>query len=764
MTKRTLLVVTPFCTPNFAYPAPAYLARYLRRSGREVAQADLSLETLLGLFCRGGLERLFAAAEPVLWRLPPAAQRMVELKPRYLSTVDTVIRYLQGRDSSLAYRICHREFLPRGENFQAHRGLDWWDGTGNTIPIHDRAKHLATMYLYDLGSLVRQAIFPYFQITWQDRYHDDFVHWCATFDRMHAELERPPNVIDQILIEALDRHLESFRPDVVGVTVPFARNLYWALRIGKRVKEWNPQAKVASGGGLFNTSMRRPCEPRLFHYIDYLTLDDGERPLLNLLEHLEGTRGLDRLKRTFYLRDGWIQFSDGAAEPDASHEQTGAPDYTGYRFPDYFAALETCNVTQRLYYDGWWNKLTMAHGCYWKKCSFCDIHLSYIGDYETAPVRNLVDKVEEAIAQTGHTGFHFVDEALPPKIMRDFALELLRRGLHVSWYGMLRFDKSFTPDVCRLLAASGLVAVFGGLEVASDRLLKLMKKGTSVEQVAIVAKNFQDAGIRVHAYVMYGFPTQTAQETIDAADVVRQLFHHGLITSASWARFGVTPHSPIGRNPREYGIELLPIPKDAFIEQVIAHWDPANDHARFTHGLELSLSYYGAGAHHLTPVESWFDFPVPEVSIDRDLIGQALLTRTRMLMEAAATELRTQRRAVWLGDQPSIRALSCNEAGEACAELVLRHPQGDAVLAMPARWALWLMDLLGRARPAMGPVALSSTDPTLWEIAGTPTWWALRHHGLILTDAPAAAPEPAARTPAPEREHQHDPVFAIVAR
>src|SRR5690242_11630625 len=255
MSKRTLLVVTPFCSPNFAYPAPAYLARYLRKSGREVAQADLSLETLLWLFSRAGLERVFESAEGRIDHLPPPARRMVEMKERYLSTVEVVIQYLQGHDSSLCYRLCHRDFLPRGENFQTARLLDYLDSTSNTLPIHDRAKYTGTLYLYDIAALVRQAIFPYFQITLQDRFHDDFVHWCATFDRMREELERPPNVVDQLLIEALDRHLREFQPDVVGVTVPFARNLYWALRIGKRVKQWNPNAVVAAGGGLFNTSM-----------------------------------------------------------------------------------------------------------------------------------------------------------------------------------------------------------------------------------------------------------------------------------------------------------------------------------------------------------------------------------------------------------------------------------------------------------------------------------------------------------------------------
>ena len=55
-----------------------------------------------------------------------------------------------------------------------------------------------------------------------------------------------------------------------------------------------------------------------------------------------------------------------------------------------------------------------------------------------------------------------------------------------------------------------------------------MKKGVTVEQVARVTRAFTDAGVMVHAYLMYGFPTETAQETVDALERVRQLFAAGL--------------------------------------------------------------------------------------------------------------------------------------------------------------------------------------------------------------------------------------------
>ena len=757
--KSALLAVTPFCTPNYAYPAPAYLARYLRRQGIEVAQADLSLELMLRMLSNLGLQRIFAAVEPQAHLLSPASRRIIAMKARYLGTIDAVIRYLQGRDNGIAYRLCQPGYLPRGDNFELNRGFEDYDGNGNTLALHDRAKFVATLYLYDLGGLIRDGVFPYFQMTLVDRLYDSFVHLCTTFDAMLAELERPPNAIDEMLHEALDAHLVAAKPDLVGVSVPFARNLYWALRIGRRVKELRPATKVVAGGGLFNTSMRKPSDPRLFDFIDYLTLDDGEQPIHCILEHLAGDRPATALKRTFLRTGAEIQYSDGAAERDVGHSEAGAPDYRGYRFADYFATLENNSVSQRVRSDGWWNKMTMAHGCYWKKCAFCDIHLSYIGDYDAASAANLVDKIEECIAQTGHTGFHFVDEALPPKVMRDFALEVLRRGLTITWHGMLRFDKTFTPDLCRLLSAAGLVAVFGGLEVASNRLLGLMKKGTSVEQVATVAKNFQEAGTRVHAYLMYGFPSQTPQETIDAMDVVRQLFKHGVITSASWAKFGVTPHSPIGRDPAAYGIELKPIPAGAFIEQILTHSDPACDHDLYSKGLLDALRFWSQGFYLDLEVEKWFAFAVPTVSIDRELVAKVLADRATRI---SSNETRRDRRVVWLGGTPRVRALPELLAGEPQAELILSQPTGDQALAMPIWWAEWFCDELRFAEPtADGPVTLASIDAswralvarnadgertaaTFAEVLDSPVWRALRAHGLTYTDAAAndAPPRP----------------------
>ena len=166
-----------------------------------------------------------------------------------------------------------------------------------------------------------------------------------------------------------------------------------------------------------------------------------------------------------------------AREPDIPFAEVGTPTWDGLPLDGYLSLLDMLNPMHRLWSDGRWNKLTVAHGCYWKKCSFCDVTLDYISRYDGLAAATLVDRIETVIAETQQTGFHFVDEAAPPKTLKALAAEIKKRKLAISWWGNIRFEKSFTPQLCQELADSGCIAISGGLEVASDRLLNLMKKG-----------------------------------------------------------------------------------------------------------------------------------------------------------------------------------------------------------------------------------------------------------------------------------------------
>ena len=370
--------------------------------------------------------------------------------------------------------------------------------------------------------------------------------------------------------------------------------------------------------------MRELKEPRIFDHFDYVTLDDGERPILALLDHLEGKRPRLNLVRTYARVAGQVRYFSGS-EADIPFAEVGTPTWDGLPLDRYLSLLDMLNPMHRLWSDGRWNKLTVAHGCYWKKCSFCDIHLDYIGRYDGAPAMLLVDRIEQIVAETGQSGFHFVDEAAPPKALKALADELQRRNRAISWWGNIRFEKSFTPGLCRQLADSGCIAVSGGLEVASDRLLKLMKKGVSVDQVARVTRAFSDAGILVHAYLMYGFPTQTVQDTVDALEYVRQLFAEGCIQSGFFHRFACTVHSPVGKAPADYGIKLKPLPPISFASNDVEFIDPTGvDHDRLGQALNKALYNYMHGIGLDEDVRAWFDDRVPKPRVGRHFIAKAL--------------------------------------------------------------------------------------------------------------------------------------------
>lgn len=590
---------------NTPYPSTAYLTGFLRSRAFDAVQADLSIALALELLSVDGLRAIHAhVASLPRDRLGATTRFFAANVASYQATIAPAIRFLQGRDPTLAHRIASRRYLPEGPRFAPLEADDLQgDGLGwafGALGLQDRAKHIATLYLNDLADVIRDAIDPRFEFV---RYAESLAASQPTFDHLHAALRAPYSLVDAALHELTLETLSRHRPGLVLLSAPFPGNVYGAFRIAQSVKQRDPDIVTVLGGGYCNTELRSLDEPRVFDYFDFVVLDAGERPLLALIEHLQGLQPRDRLVRT-YTRTGYVD----CKEPDIAFSECGTPTYAGLPLSDYLSLLDMLNPMHRLWSDGRWNKLTVAHGCYWKKCSFCDVSLDYISRYDLAGSDLLIDRIESLVRETGQTGFHFVDEAAPPKALKSLATGLLKRRLDISWWGNIRFEKSFDPGLCRLLAESGCIAITGGLEVASDRLLKLMKKGVSVEQVARVTRAFSDAGILVHAYLMYGFPTQTAQDTVDALEYVRQLFAAGCIQSGFFHRFTCTVHSPVGKHPEQYGVTLAPSRMAPFANNDIYFTDATGiDHDAFGAPLKKALYNYMQGVGLDLEAHTWFD-------------------------------------------------------------------------------------------------------------------------------------------------------------
>lgn len=645
---------------------------------------DLGIEVILELFSKTGLQHIFNAVEESKL-ISENLQRIFSLKHDYIDTIDAVIAFLQGNKATLARQICSGNFLPEASRFNQLDDMEWAFGN---MGMQDKAKHLATLYLEDLSDFIVACIDENFGFS---RYAERLGRSANSFDELYAELQNETTFIDTITLKILKQRVAEVQPKLVLISVPFPGNLYSAFRSAQYIKANFPEIKIAMGGGFPNTELRSLNDKRVFEFFDFITLDDGELPveLVHKAVCHSELVSESEFKRTFLLENNEVVYKNNTKRFDYKQAEVGTPDYSDLLLDKYISVIEIANPMHSLWSDGRWNKLTMAHGCYWGKCTFCDISLDYIKIYEPIAAKILVDRMEELIAQTGETGFHFVDEASPPALMREVALEILKRKLVVTWWTNIRFEKSFTKDLCLLLKASGCIAVSGGLEVASDRLLELIKKGVTVEQVAKVTHHFTEAGIMVHAYLMYGYPTQTIQETVDSLEMVRQLFELGVIQSGFWHQFAMTAHSPVGLNPEEFGV----IPQQneiTFANNDIQFKDKTGiNHDKFSFGLKKSLFNYMHGLCFDYDLQDWFEFKIPKTKIQPNFIENAVFNTTDLTVKPSA-------KIIWIGNQPIVEHFTKSKKGNTweMSSLLFHFKSESVTITLEKPIATWLVEIL----------------------------------------------------------------------
>ena len=413
--------------------------------------------------------------------------------------------------------------------------LDYGDETTDELleflggPAPTEAKREASEAIDALAIRIRDEVDPEFGFS---RYAERLCRAVEDFGELEKKIRRR-GVLDRPLERRLKAAMDETRPDVVGVTCPFPGTLVAAFKVARYVKRHYPGVRLLLGGGYVSTELREMTDSRPYRYFDAFSLDEGYAPMLRELTGIP------------------------AEEAEAAVPPFVSPCYDGIDWDDYFDVVETDNFVTGLWSSGKWVKLVLARGCYWHRCAFCDVHLPYVGCFRMPKAADVADCLA-AFASEGHRLFHFADEAMPPALVDALCDEILRRGLEVEWWGNVRFDRAFTPALAKKMAKAGCICVTGGLECANDRLLKLMNKGITLASAERVLRAFKAAKVFVHAYLMYGFPTETKAEQRQAERYVKGLARRGLIQSCFWHRFALTVHSPIAREPERFGLVVEP--------------------------------------------------------------------------------------------------------------------------------------------------------------------------------------------------------------
>lgn len=723
---NVILVQPPFTQLNAPYPAVYYLESFLERRGIRVASCDHSIGLYHTIFSKEGLGILFSQVRN-LWQerrktIDPVSRGQIErylsYEPLYIEWIDGVVDFLSGKDPAMAHRLASAVEFPRGARTEAF--LEERDGRIGT----DEARALATRMLDDIGDLISFLLDPAFgTVRYAERIASsraDFNEVCSALDDSWLISKFYEPMLEEFwkarLIECQDMGI-----DVILITIPFPGCLLGALacaRSARRVfsqmgaEGGSTKCKAAApyivfGGGYVSTELRGLRDSGIFDFCDYLSFDAGYGSLLSIFDFEKELRekkepaslGDFDAKRQNWLYRTMLRRNDGkilvagfpAAElregsttkisdtnrvflectREAEYRNLEAeairstfPTYRNVDFSSYLRIVDSENPMHRLWSDTPWLKYSLAHGCYWRRCSFCDTELEYVADYSRSDIAALIDALDTASAKTGLYGVHFVDEAMPMAALLDFARAnrtRTRMGMRpFSFWGNVRFDSSWTQDRCEFLSSSGLVAVSGGIEIATEKGLEMTDKGFDLAGLVKSLVALKRAGILVHTYLIYGFPDQQVLDIIDSAEFCRQLFNAGLIDSAFWHRFVLTRHSKMYREWKDG--------KRKALKPLDRSWSFANNDLSFEGEpifdifdapLAASLSAWMDGRDLEKPASNWFGTAVPKASIGKDL-AEVLIDSAEITLDGLSRSESTTGRVFWIAGNPLSQRLAKN--------------------------------------------------------------------------------------------------------
>lgn len=672
---KVILLQPPLVQLNTPYPSGAYLSAFFKKTGHETALYELSNRLFYKIFSREGLTKLFELSSQDALRLAKEAQsngdeetafnlrRYVSLSSQWIEWIEPITSILCSNKSTreLCHRFVFSAFTPRGSRMEKY--LAELDHTLTT----DDAFELASLALADLADYITVCFDKEFSLI---RYAESLTVSESSFANIEKGIESPIikhfyiPLLEDIFVKENSKAKEFIssatqtEPVLVGISIPFAGTFTSSLATGKYLKEhFGNKVFVAMGGGFINTELRDTNEKALAKYADVFSYDRGYGSLHALIQsNYISTRDISLLPKEGLYKNR-IFFTESAdsnktadslqnitiippkendeAEECFENEMTSSiiPDYSDIDFSLYPRMTDDTNPMHRLWNDGAWIKAYLAHGCYWHKCAFCDTTLDYVKSYRLTKVSDLYKGLLVQAEAKKVYGIHFVDEAAPPAALVQFAKENISNGNKLSFWGNIRFEKTFTRDTADFLAYGGLIGVSGGIEIATGKGLSSVNKGTDIDSIVASCCAFKEAGVLVHAYMIYGYWTQTDQDIIDSMETLRQFFENGLLDSSFWHKYVLTTHSTDYDKYKKNGnrltegnhsLEPIEITDSGIFAKDGLHFKGEEKSEKFGPGLNAALDAWMHGEHLHTNVQKFFEFKTPAPSIPKDYIARSI--------------------------------------------------------------------------------------------------------------------------------------------
>ena len=308
------------------------------------------------------------------------------------------------------------------------------------------------------------------------------------------------------------RHIKSGRCSHVGISVSYSSQLVPALVLAVYIRRFCPKINIVLGGAYFgNGSLDERSLLKRFPELDAIIVGPGESTMCSVI---------DRTQKLVGVLSGYA--SEKCYIPDIAHVQ-----WTRY----------CVGVRERVV------PFSFRKPCYYGKCAFCNGDLQNGSRVWSLPeVERLTRQLMSVCAENRVTAVYFTDAALPTSILNVVAREIDGR---IKWGCNVRIERGHSRQWFSALARGGCLMLRVGLETASQRVLDLMNKGVEALDLYDYFKNAANAGIRMHAYIMFGFPGENEDDRLITEDFLRRAAPY--IYSYSISVFHSVPGTAIHR-------------------------------------------------------------------------------------------------------------------------------------------------------------------------------------------------------------------------
>jgi ribosomal peptide maturation radical SAM protein 1 len=355
--------------------------------------------------------------------------------------------------------------------------------------------------------------------------------------------------------------------ELVGFSVSFCQ-VTASLYLISQIKAYCPSLPVVAGGSSFSGE-RSADLLKVFPYIDYLVVGEGERPLVELLRHLLsfGSRSVGRLPDGVIASGTKLEDKVGFSQLSRL-ESLPVPDYDAY-----FDLLAKFSPHHRFFPI---LPIEASRGCWWhrndtsgkfKGCAFCNLNLQWQG-YRTKRPDQVIREVDHLVRRHQVLSLAFADNAFPIKQAAPIFEGIREMGRDLSLFSELRANTP--PEVLRKMKQAGMETVQVGIEALSSRLLAKMNKGFRVIDNLSLMKHCEAMGIINASNLMLHFPGSDdadVNETLHALEFTR--WYRPLKTVSFWLGL----ESPVYRFARRFHIRSVfnhPNLKKLFPEAVVA--------------------------------------------------------------------------------------------------------------------------------------------------------------------------------------------------